>query len=135
MPTVPNRPRNGQRSTMSTGSPPLARMVVRVNASLSESLTVIAARLHNETLDEYSYSAIVRGLIRMGLERVAENDVLEPLFAGTRVRRGRKPGSRWSSIVALNLIKDDDDLDIESENKHHDALTRVSPLSVGVHGV
>ena len=131
MSTVPRRPRKGQVSTLTTGSPPLARMVVRVNRSLSEDLTVISARLHNETMDEYSYSAIVRGLIRMGLERVAENDVLHPLFEGTRVRRGRKPGSRWSTIVALDLIKDDDDLDIEPEDKHHDALNRKQIVARG----
>ena len=72
----------------------LARMVVRVDRGLHETLTTIAARLFNETRIEHPHAAIVRGLIALGLATVAGNKVLAPLFAGSRIARGRKKGAR-----------------------------------------
>ena len=105
----------------------LARMVVRVDASLSHTLSDLSDRLLGETMDHYSYSAIVRGLLRCGLVMVATTQAplsIAPFFAGTREGRVRNPGARWSRLVELDLIKDDDDLDIEFEDEHHDAFER-----------
>jgi hypothetical protein len=65
-------------------------MVLRVPRGLDETVTTIAGRLFDETENVYPMSAVVRGLIQIGLAEVARNDVLAPLFAGVRVARGRK---------------------------------------------
>ena len=41
----------------------LARMIVRVDAGLHETLTTLAARLFNETRLEYPHASVVRGLL------------------------------------------------------------------------
>jgi hypothetical protein len=93
----------------------LARMVVRVPLDLNEALTTIAARLFNETRIEHSHSAIVRGLIAIGLAAVAGNDVLAPLFVNARVARGRRRGARRPPVAPL---------DLEFEDQHQHALER-----------
>lgn len=83
----------------------LARLVVRVPRDLGAHLDGIAKRLFMETAFDHSHSAIVRGLIAIGLATVARNDVLAPLFVGTRIPRGRK------------RAKHDLDVDDEGEDK------------------
>lgn len=68
----------------------LARMVVRVDRELQGTLAAVAERLFAETRFEHSQSAVVRGLITIGLVAVAENRGLGSLFAGARIPRGRK---------------------------------------------
>ena len=72
----------------------LARMVVRVDAGLNDTLTTLAARLFNETRLEYSLASIVRGLIAIGLRAVSDAPRLAPHFVGVRIARGRKKGAR-----------------------------------------
>ena len=72
----------------------LARLVIRVPRDLVAALDKIAARLFNETAYDYSYAAIVRGLIALGRAAVAETEQIAPLFADTRIARGRKRGHR-----------------------------------------
>jgi hypothetical protein len=105
-------------------SAPLVRMVVRVHASLGEDLRSLSERLFDETRIEYSYAAIVRGLLALGLEKLKGKTRLAVEFVGARVSRGRKAGARRSSVVDLDLSKDDDDLDLEFEDKHHDDIKR-----------
>lgn len=105
-------------------SAPLVRMVVRVHASLGEDLRSLSERLFDETRIEYSYAAIVRGLLALGLEKLKGKTRLAVEFVGARVSRGRKAGARRSSVVNLDLIKDDDELDLEFEDKHHDDIKR-----------
>jgi hypothetical protein len=95
-------------------TPHLCRMVVRVDAGLNATLTEIAARLFAETLHEYSHSAIVRGLIAIGLLTITDAPHLAPLFVGTRIARGRKRGSRRSVIAAPA------DLNLEFEDEHRE---------------
>jgi hypothetical protein len=95
-------------------APHLCRMVVRVDVGLNDTLTEIAARLFAETLHEYSHSAIVRGLIAIGLLTIADAPHLAPLFVGTRMARGRKQGSQRSVIAAPA------DLDLEFEDDDHE---------------
>lgn len=78
-------------------------MVLRVSPALQEDLTTISERLFRETRLEYSYAAIVRGLITLGLASIAGKASLAVEFAGTRIPRGRKRGERWKP--------DDDDDD------------------------
>ena len=73
----------------------LVRMVLRVSPALQEDLTTISERLFRETRLEYSYAAIVRGLITLGLASIAGKASLAVEFAGTRIPRGRKRGERW----------------------------------------
>lgn len=93
----------------------LARMVMRVDGGLHGTLAGIAERLLAETRIEHSQSAVVRGLIALGLATVAGNDVLAPLFAGARVARGRKRGARRRPIAGLDLT---------FEEEHHEARER-----------
>jgi hypothetical protein len=77
----------------------LIRMVVRVDARLPKELTDIIEHLFNETGIKYSRSAIVRGLVAVGLASVQlglleDPPLLERLFKESRVPRGRKPGAR-----------------------------------------
>jgi hypothetical protein len=72
----------------------LVRMVLRVSPALQEDLTTISERLFDETSVEYSYAAIVRGLIRLGLASIAGKASLAVEFAGTRIPRGRKRSRR-----------------------------------------
>jgi hypothetical protein len=81
-------------------------MVLRVSPALQDDLTTISERLFHETRIEYSYAAIVRGLIRLGLASIAGKASLAVEFAGTRIPRGRKRGGRW---------KPDDDDDDDDE--------------------
>lgn len=76
-------------------TPPLDRLVLRVDRNLRETLDGIAERLFTETAYDYSYSAIVRGLIGLGLIVVADAPKLAPLFIGVRIARGRKKRDRW----------------------------------------
>lgn len=75
----------------------LVRMVLRVSPELQEDLITISERLFDETRLEYSYAAIVRGLISLGLASLAGKANLAVEFAGARVPRGRKRGERWKS--------------------------------------
>ena len=73
----------------------LVRMVLRVSAELQEDLINISERLFDETRLEYSYAAIIRGLISLGLASIAGKASLAVEFAGARVPRGRKRGEKW----------------------------------------
>ena len=75
--------------------PRLVRMVLRVSPELQEHLISISERLFDETRLEYSYAAIIRGLISLGLASIAGKASLVVDFAGCRVPRGRKRGERW----------------------------------------
>jgi hypothetical protein len=75
----------------------LVRMVLRVSPELQEDLITISERLFDETRLEYSYAAIIRGLIALGLASIAGKSSLAVEFAGARVPRGRKRGERWKS--------------------------------------
>jgi hypothetical protein len=68
----------------------LPRLVIRVPRGTDETLTDIAERLFDETELNYPISAVVRGLIQIGLKVVSETAILAPLFANVRVARGRK---------------------------------------------
>ena len=97
------------------------RMVVRVSRDLPERLTMIQEHLFEETRLEYSYSAIMRGLINLGLTQVEGAPNLAVLFMGARVKRGRKPGGKVpTAVVPLDLTKGE--MDLEYEDDHHDAL-------------
>jgi len=74
----------------------LVRMVLRVSPELQEDLISISERLFDETRLEYSYAAIIRGLIALGLGSIAGKTSLAVEFAGARVPRGRKRGERWN---------------------------------------
>ena len=78
-----------------TLDPRLVRMVLRVSEELQEDLISISERLFDETRLEYSYAAIIRGLISLGLASIAGKSTLAVEFAGARVPRGRKRGERW----------------------------------------
>ena len=69
-------------------------MVLRVSPELQEDLITLSERLYDETRLEYSYAAILRGLIALGLASIANKASLAVEFAGTRVPRGRKRGER-----------------------------------------
>ncbi|MFS8068483.1 MAG: hypothetical protein ACMG6S_19160 [Byssovorax sp.] len=73
----------------------LVRMVLRVSPALQEDLLSISERLFDETRLEYSYAAIIRGLITLGLASIAGKTSLAVEFAGARVPRGRKRGAAW----------------------------------------
>lgn len=72
----------------------LVRMVLRVSPVLQEDLISINERLYDETRLEYSYAAIIRGLIALGLASIAGKSSLAVEFAGSRVPRGRRRGTR-----------------------------------------
>ena len=74
----------------------LVRMVLRVAPELQEDLIGISDRLFDETRLEYSYAAIIRGLITLGLAAIVGKASLAVEFAGARVPRGRKRGSPWN---------------------------------------
>jgi hypothetical protein len=98
----------------------LVRMVVRVDARLPKELTDIIKHLFNETGTKYSRSAIVRGLIAVGLASVQLGlleapPLLERLFKESRVPRGRKPGARWTPIEEHDLTAKDED---EHQDEH-----------------
>jgi hypothetical protein len=78
-----------------TTDPRLVRMVLRVSPELQESLITLSERLYDETRLEYSYAAILRGLISLGLGTIAKKASLATDFAGARVERGRKRGEGW----------------------------------------
>lgn len=97
----------------------LARMVVRVPGDTEARVRDISERLHAETRVEYSYSSIVRWVLQQAFRRV---DAIGPhpkqmakRFTFANSCRSRLPGARWSPVVDLDLIKDDDDFDIEFE--------------------
>lgn len=100
------------------------RMVVRVHPDLSDRLTAVQTHLFDETRLEYSYSAIVRGLIDLGLTQIEGAPRLAVLFAGCRIKRGRKPGWRAATgVKSLDLSAEpDDDMVLEFEDEHNDAL-------------
>ena len=77
----------------------LVRMVLRVSPELQEDLITIGERLFAETKLEYSYAAIIRGLISLGLASLAGKASLAVEFAGARVPRGRKGGTQWKRQV------------------------------------
>jgi hypothetical protein len=70
-------------------------MVLRVSPDLQENLISLSERLYDETRLEYSYAAIIRGLIALGLAAIVGKTSLAVAFAGARVPRGRKRGERW----------------------------------------
>ena len=72
----------------------LVRMVLRVSPELQEDLITISERLFGETNLEYSYAAIIRGLISLGLASLAGKASLAAEFAGARVPRGRRGGTQ-----------------------------------------
>jgi hypothetical protein len=74
----------------------LVRMVLRVSPELQEDLITISERLYDETRLDYSYAAIIRGLIALGLAAIAGKASLAVEFAGARVPRGRRRGSPWN---------------------------------------
>lgn len=76
----------------------LVRMVLRVSPELQEDLLTISERLFDETQLEYSFAAIIRGLIALGLASIAGKASLAVEFDGARVPRGRKRGDRGRSI-------------------------------------
>jgi hypothetical protein len=96
-------------------------MVLRVPPELPERLTMIQQHLYEETRIEYSYSAIMRGLINLGLTQVEGAPNLAVLFMGARVKRGRKPGSKVATaVVPLDLTQGE--MDLEFEDDHNNAL-------------
>ena len=90
-------------------SRPLARLVMRVDPSLNDTIATIAARLFNETRLEYPLASVIRGLIALGLLTIAEAPLLAPLFVGARVPRGRKKGTRFPPRAAPDLSVEDED--------------------------
>ncbi len=97
------------------------RMVVRVPCDLPERLTAIQTHLFEETRLEYSYSAIMRGLISLGLAQVEGAPNLAVLFMGCRGKRGRKPGGKVATaVVPLDLSQGE--MDLEYEDEHNNAL-------------
>ena len=78
--------------------PRLVRMVLRVSPELQEDLINISERLYDETRLEYSYAAIIRGLISLGLASIAGKQTLAVEFAGCRVPRGRKRGPWFKRV-------------------------------------
>jgi hypothetical protein len=68
----------------------LVRMVLRVSPILQGDLNEISDRLFSETKLSYSYAAIIRGLIALGLSSLQGKTSLAAEFAGARVPRGRK---------------------------------------------
>jgi len=86
------------RSKLETFMPDrrLVRMVLRVAPELQEDLITLGERLFDETRLEYSYAAIIRGLIALGLAAIEGKASLAVEFAGARVPRGRKRGSTWN---------------------------------------
>lgn len=98
--------------------PQLVRMVVRVDKRLPRELADIAEHLFKETRLEYSRASIFRGLIALGLASVKLGlleapPLLERLFHGARVRRGRKRGTRWASVEGI-------DVTAKGENEHQE---------------
>ncbi|MEO5731900.1 MAG: hypothetical protein ABI134_29675 [Byssovorax sp.] len=82
---------------------------------------MIQEHLYDETHLEYSFAAIVRGLIDLGLIQVEGVPNLAVLFMGCRLKRGRKPGGKVSTaVVPLDLRQGD--MDLEYEDIHNDAL-------------
>ena len=75
-------------------NPKLVRMVLRVHPELQEDLISISERLFDETRLDYSYAAIIRGLISLGVGSLAGKQSLAVEFAGARVPRGRRRGQR-----------------------------------------
>ena len=75
----------------------LARMVIRVPVGLDEMLTDLAGRLYDETERFHPLSAVVRGLIQIGLNVVASTPKIAPLFVGVLIARGRRKGARRNS--------------------------------------
>ena len=111
-----HRAREGNRVSASH-----CRMVVRVPRDLPERLTMIQEHLYQETRLEYSYAAIVRGLIALGLNHIEGAPNLAVLFMGARVKRGRKPGGKVATaVVPLDLSQGD--MDLEYEDEHNNAL-------------
>lgn len=97
------------------------RMVLRVHPELPERLAMIQEHLYEETRLEYSFAALVRGLIDLGLTQVEGVPNLAVLFMGCRLKRGRKPGARIpSAVVPLDLSQGE--MDLEYEDDHNDAL-------------
>ena len=93
-PAMAQRPSKPETLTL---DPRLVRMVLRVHPELQEDLINISDRLYDETRLEYSYAAIFRGLIALGLASIDGKASLAVEFAGARVPRGRKRGERWRS--------------------------------------
>jgi hypothetical protein len=69
-------------------------MVIRIPLGLDKTLTDLAGRLFDETERNHPLSAVVRGLIAIGLAAVANTPKLAPLFVGALIARGRKKGAR-----------------------------------------
>ncbi len=100
------------------------RLILRVPPEMPERLTRIQEHLLDETRLEYPFSAILRGLIELGLNQIEGAPYLAVLFAGCRVKRGRKPGSRLPTVVVpLDLTKGEMDLEFEDEY-HEDRLPK-----------
>jgi hypothetical protein len=96
-------------------------MVLRVHSELPERLSMIQEHLFDETRIEYSYAAIMRGLINLGLTQVEGAPDLAVLFIGARVKRGRKPGGKVATaVVPLDFTQGE--MDLEYEDDHNDAL-------------
>lgn len=74
--------------------PPLDRVVLRVPHDFTRAVRSIAAQVFEETATAPHRAAVFRGLIAIGLAKVAETEILAPLFANTAIPRGRKKVDR-----------------------------------------
>jgi hypothetical protein len=92
MPDLGRRPSKLKTLALNTR---LVRLVLRVAPDLQEDMIAIRERLYDESRMEYSYAAILRGLIALGLASIADKKSLIVEFAGSRVPRGRKCGAAW----------------------------------------
>jgi hypothetical protein len=68
----------------------MIRKVLRVPAEMIGDVKAVQARLMDETKQNYSAAAIVRGLVTIGLESIRDRRALAAAFVGARVPRGRK---------------------------------------------
>jgi hypothetical protein len=73
-------------------------MVLRVSPELAEDLLTLQQRLFDETREDYSFAAIIRGLIALGLASTTAMTTVAAAFKGTRIARGRKRGTVRSWI-------------------------------------
>lgn len=82
---------NPEKSTVSAT---LIRTVLRLPPKVQGDLMNLRERLFDETKLEYSYAAILRGLISLGTASLAGKESIAVEFAGARVPRGRKVARR-----------------------------------------
>jgi hypothetical protein len=95
----------------------LDRKVVRIGPEMSIALDDLAVRLFNETQIEHPHTAIVRGLMTLGLSAIADLAILAPSFVGARIARGRKPGTRIKKADARDELAQEHDDEDEEESE------------------